>query len=95
MGGSLLFGFLYWGLSSWRDSPGLLVVGLLFAALGGMMPDQLEPPTGPDHRGAWHYLGGLLSALPAYSMINAGAVGFVIGSFCVGYFSHFVLDIAS
>jgi len=91
--GSGIFFLFYWITSPWISSLSLGLVGVILAFLGGMMPDILEPATWPGHRGLWHYLVGALVVIPAIALHSGNNSGFIIGSFCIGYFSHFVLDV--
>ena len=92
IGGAFVFGAVYWVLSGFTGGVGVAILGVITALLGGMTPDILEPADGPDHRSVFHWLVGFLVAFPAYLWIGAGGLLFVAGSYCVGYFSHFVLD---
>jgi len=50
---------------------GLFVTGM--GAIGGILPDTVEPPKSPRHRGLFHYvLGGL--ALVFYSFVLVGSL---------------------
>ena len=92
MVGAFVFGVIYWVLSGFSGGLLLAIMGVVFALLGGMTPDTLEPADGPDHRSVFHWLVGFLIVIPAYLWISADGLLFVAGSYCVGYFSHFVLD---
>lgn len=93
--GAFLFNTVYWLLSPANRDLGLLILSSAAALLGGATPDALEPPTWAGHRGDWHYIGGLLSALPSLALWQSEGIGFLIGAYCVGYFSHFVLDVTT
>jgi len=88
----------------------LLVMGLFITgmgAIGGILPDSVEPPKRPKHRGFFHYaLGGI--ALVFYSFVLLGslkivsfdAVAYFSGPITLlflalisGYASHFFLDV--
>ena len=70
------------------------IAGLFVSQLGGSMPDIIEPPTWPGHRGVFHYGVGFLTFIPALLLITStNLLSFSIGSFSVGYFSHFILDV--
>ena len=76
-------------------------------AIGGILPDCIEPPKSPRHRGLFHYvLGGV--ALVFYSFVLLGslkivsfdAVAYFSGPITLlflalisGYASHFFLDV--
>ena len=90
--GALIFNFIYWMISN-NNGVAALLISSIFALGGALAPDALEPPTGPGHRGGWHYFAGPISVLPAIFFINSDLMPFVISAFCVGYFSHFILDI--
>jgi len=90
--GALIFNFIYWIIPN-NNGVAALMISSIFALWGGLAPDALEPPTWPGHRGGWHYVVGSISILPAIFFINSDLIPFVIGAFCLGYFSHFILDI--
>jgi len=93
--GAFVADLVYWFISIWIGNIGLFLVSWIAAGLGGLAPDILEPPTWPGHRGLWHYIVGFLAVLPAIFMLKSNEFGFVIGAFCIGYFSHFVLDMVT
>ena len=79
----------------------ILLISLL-GMVGGVLPDMLEPPTDPRHRGPFHYLGGGLcvvfmgvilivdtSILETFSDLASWAVISLIA----GYASHIILDV--
>jgi len=90
--GALIFNFIYWMIAI-HNGIAALLISSIFALCGGLAPDVLEPPTWRGHRGGWHYFAGSISVLPAIIFINSDLMLFVIGAFCVGYFSHLILDI--
>jgi hypothetical protein len=90
--GALLFNFAYWIIAA-ENTIGGLLISSIFACIGGLLPDVLEPPTWPGHRGFFHYVVGPISVIPAIVFINSSMLHFIGGSFCFGYFSHFILDI--
>jgi len=84
---------------------GVFVTGI--GAVGGILPDTVEPPKSPRHRGFFHYiLGGL--ALIFYSLVLlgtlkiisfdvatyfSGPITFLFLALISGYASHFFLDV--
>jgi hypothetical protein len=90
--GAFLFNLVYWIIATENSLAGLLASCIL-ACCGGLLPDVLEPPTWPGHRGVFHYVVGPISILPAIFLINSNLILFAGGAFCFGYFSHFVLDV--
>jgi len=90
--GALLFNFIYWIIAA-ENTIGGLLISSIFACVGGLLPDVLEPPTWPGHRGVFHYFFGPISIIPTLFFLNSTLILFAIGAFCLGYFSHFVLDI--
>ena len=84
---------IYWFFSVWNGNILMLLLGWIAAALGAAAPDILEPATWYGHRGAWHYAGGIVSFFPALFLLSSDALGYLIGAFCIGYFSHFLLDV--
>ncbi|MDH5266493.1 MAG: hypothetical protein OEW62_02305 [Candidatus Bathyarchaeota archaeon] len=90
--GALISNFVYWMIPL-HNGIAALLISSIFALWGGLAPDALEPPTWRGHRGGWHYFAGPISILPAIFFVNSDLILFVIGAFCVGYFSHFILDI--
>jgi len=90
--GALVFNFIYWIMAIDHTIAGLLI-SCIFACCGGLIPDVLEPPTWPGHRGVMHYFVGPISILPAIFLFNSNSILFAIGAFSLGYFSHFILDI--
>jgi len=84
---------------------GVFVTGL--GAVGGVLPDRIEPPERPRHRGFFHYiLGGLafifyslvlLGSLKILSFDAAtyfsGSITFLLLALVSGYASHFFLDV--
>ena len=92
------------------DGSDLLVMGLFvtgLGALGGILPDRIEPPESPRHRGFFHYVPGglafifycfvLLESLKIISFDVAtyfsGPVTFLFLALVSGYASHFFLDV--
>jgi len=97
-------------LPSLLSGQDLLVMGAFMTgmgALGGILPDSVEPPKSPRHRGFFHYvLGGL--AFIFYSLVLLGSlkiigfdaatyfsdlVAFLLLALVSGYASHFFLDV--
>jgi len=93
--GAFVADIFYWVLSTWSGNIALLLLSWMAAVFGGAAPDMLEPATWYGHRGAWHYVAGFLALLPAMLMLKSNAIGFLIGAFCIGYFSHFLLDLVT
>jgi len=93
--GAFFLNIVYWLLSPNSSSLPLFLLSSGSALIGGAMPDILEPATWPGHRGVWHYLGGVAALLPALSLWQSSNPRFLIGSFCVGYFSHLLLDVTN
>lgn len=98
MMGAFLFYLIYGSLRIFLlpigISIGSFALGGFIAFLGGLAPDTIEPPTWPGHRGFFHYIVGPVSIIPAVVFLNATNIMiYSIGSFCLGYFSHFFLDI--
>ena len=93
--GAFVANLLYWVISAWSGDFFILLLSWAFAALGGATPDLLEPATWYGHRGAWHYVAGFLSIFPAFILLGTNGLGFVLGAFCIGYFSHFLLDVTT
>jgi len=88
----------------------LLVMGVFLTgmgAVGGILPDRIEPPKKPRHRGFFHYVFGslavifyflvLLGGLKIISFEAAayfsGSITFLLLALVSGYASHFFLDI--
>ena len=84
---------------------GVFLTGL--GAVGGVLPDSIEPPKRPRHRGFFHYVFGSLSAI-FYFLVLLGSlkiisfevtvyfadlIKFLILAVASGYASHFLLDI--
>ena len=88
----------------------LLVIGAFvtgMGAVGGILPDLVEPPKSPRHRGFFHYvLGGLLFIF--YSLVLLGSlriigfdaakwfsdlITFLVLAIVSGCSSHFFLDV--
>ena len=90
--GAFVFNLIYWLIALDNTLLGFLT-SCIFACLGGLFPDILEPPTWPGHRSIFHYFIGPISVIPAIYFINLSMLNFLAGAFCFGYFSHFVLDI--
>lgn len=90
--GAFVFSLFYWFLATNNSLTGLLVT-CIFACIGGLMPDVLEPATWPGHRGFFHYFFGPFCIVPALLFMNSSNLGFMGGAFCFGYFSHFLLDV--
>lgn len=89
--GSLLFYGLFWLLTG-AQNPGFLILGALFSMIGGAAPDILEPPTWPGHRGLLHLFGFFTIIIAIIFAPPQDVISLAISSFCVGYFSHFILD---
>jgi len=88
----------------------LLVMGVFLTgmgALGGVLPDSVEPPKRPRHRGFFHYVFGSLAAI-FYSLVLLGSLNiisfevaayfsdlikFLVLAVVSGYASHFFLDV--
>jgi len=76
-------------------------------AIGGILPDSVEPPESPRHRGFFHYvLGGLAFVFYAFVLIGSlkiisfdaatyfsGTITFLVLALASGYASHFFLDV--
>jgi len=72
--------------------------------VGGRLPDYLEPPNNPQHRGICHWLLGFVALiyvilflfafpyLPWLPLTYDTFLGLLLMSFLAGYASHFVLD---
>jgi len=88
----------------------LLVMGLFvtgMGAIGGILPDCIEPPKSPRHRGLFHYvLGGVALVFYSFVLLGSlkiisfdvatyfsGSVTFLFLALVSGYASHFFLDI--
>jgi len=84
---------------------GLFVTGM--GAAGGVLPDRIEPPKRPKHRGFFHYIFGSLATI-VYSLVLLGSlkiISFEVAAYFVdlikflvlavvsGYASHFLLDL--
>ena len=97
-------------LPSLLSGQDLLVMGAFMTgmgALGGILPDSVEPPKSPRHRGFFHYvLGGL--AFIFYSLVLLGSlkilsfdaavyfsdfITFLVLALVSGCASHFFLDV--
>jgi len=97
-------------LPSLLSGQDLLVMGAFMTgmgALGGILPDSVEPPRSPRHRGFFHYvLGGL--AFIFYSLVLLGSlkilsfdaavyfsdfITFLVLALVSGCASHFFLDV--
>jgi len=84
---------------------GLFVTGM--GAVGGVLPDCIEPPESPRHRGFFHYvLGGFAFVFYAFVLIGSlkiisfdaatyfsGPITFLVLALASGYASHFFLDV--
>jgi len=98
---------------SWPDllnGSDLLIMGAFvtgIAAVGGILPDSIEPPKRPKHRGFFHYVFGSLAAI-FYFLILLGSlkmisfevavyfvdlIRFLVLAVVSGYASHFFLDV--
>ena len=82
--------FEYWPLVLWTAG------GVAVGAVGGMLPDLLEPAKNPRHRKFFHsvtsgliVLGGVVAVNKSQLPIEAKVVCSALG---VGYLSHLVLD---
>lgn len=64
------------------------------SAVGAMIPDMLEPPTGPHHRSLFHSFVVLLALIfITLEMFSMGSgLGALIGFVGVGYISHLAAD---
>jgi membrane-bound metal-dependent hydrolase YbcI (DUF457 family) len=80
----------------------ILLLSALIGLICGLLPDTLEPPTNPRHRGVFHYfVGTLCFAGLAITLIDVtsfqswltDASKFLFLSAVAGYASHFALDI--
>ena len=97
--GAILFGLLYsiLTLKKGLNNEAIFVETTLrsgISILGGLAPDVIEPPVSPRHRGFWHYIVGPCSGLfLLFLKPNSDSIQKAIGSFCSGYFSHWLLDI--
>jgi len=84
---------------------GLFATGM--GAIGGILPDRIEPPKRPKHRGFFHYVFGSLAAT-FYFLVLLGSskiISFEVAAYFVdlikflvlavvsGYASHFLLDV--
>jgi len=99
--------------STWPNllaGPDLLLMGLFatgMGAVGGILPDRIEPPKGPKHRGFFHYVFGGLAAI-FYFLVLLGSlkiiifdaatyfsspITFLVLALASGYGSHFFLDV--
>jgi len=66
-------------------------------AIGGMLPDDLEPPDNPNHRGPFHSIATGIAVAKNGQRIFAseGMPQYLkegLGSVCAGYVSHLLLD---
>ena len=77
----------------------------LFSFFGERIPDNVEPPTDPHHRGIVHWLGLPATlyiiwffltnpTLPLIPTSYERLSGLLLISFLSGYVSHFILDYA-
>lgn len=65
-----------------------IIMGCSLGAIGGVLPDLLEPPDFPSHRGFAHsyaFLGGSLHG-------SIRAANPVVALLSAGYASHLILD---
>jgi len=84
---------------------GIFLTGM--GAAGGILPDSIEPPKRPRHRGFFHYVFGSLTAI-FYFLVLLGSlkiisfqvtvyladpIKFLVPAVVSGYASHFFLDI--
>ena len=84
---------------------GLFLTGM--GAVGGILPDSIEPPKRPKHRGFFHYVFGSLASI-FYFLILLGSlkmisfevavyfvdlIRFLVLAVVSGYASHFFLDV--
>ncbi|MFZ7136858.1 MAG: hypothetical protein ACOWW1_00340 [archaeon] len=90
--GAFIFNIVYWIIATDNSIVGFLT-SCIFACVGGMLPDILEPATWPGRRSVFHYVVGPISIIPAIVFVNSNMLYFIGGAFCFGYFSHFILDI--
>jgi len=99
--------------STWPDllaGSDLLIMGVFvtgLGAVGGILPDRIEPPKGPKHRGFFHYVFGGLAAIIYFlvligslkiiifdaSTYFSGPITFLFLALISGYASHFFLDV--
>lgn len=83
----------------------IVVIFICIASfIGERIPDTVEPPEDPNHRGPFHWLIGSLAIayillfvfafpyLPWLPLTYDTMLGLLIVSFLAGYASHFVLD---
>jgi len=109
----VLIGAYSYSHSTWPhllSGSDLLIMGAFvtgIAAVGGILPDSIEPPKRPKHRGFFHYVFGSLAAI-FYSLVLLGSlkiisfeaavyfsdlVKFLLLAVVSGYASHFFLDV--
>jgi len=83
---------------------GLFLTGM--GAIGGILPDSVEPPKRPEHRDFFHYvLGGFAFVFYAFVLLGtlkvitfdaaayfSGSIAFLLLALISGYASHFFLD---
>mgnify|MGYP001070297149 CR=1 FL=1 len=84
---------------------GLFLTGM--GAVGGILPDRIEPPQSPRHRGILHYAFGSLASI-FYFLVLLGSlkiisfevvayfsdlIKFLVLALVSGYASHFFLDV--
>ena len=73
-----------------------IAIAFILALIGAILPDILEPPTGPRHRGSFHSTEALkwvVIILLITALIGLLSYQFYIASgFFLGYFVHLLAD---
>lgn len=73
----------------------IVEVGVV-GAIGGTVPDILEPPTNPRHRGTAHSFGALTAALKTYNYAENPMLSEqqkrILKAFSLGYAGHIISD---
>jgi membrane-bound metal-dependent hydrolase YbcI (DUF457 family) len=84
------------GITGIEINLGTAIGAILLSAFGALVPDILEPATGPNHRSLFHSFTALfvigfftLGILSGQSSFSAVAV---VGFAAVGHISHLVMD---
>lgn len=82
---------------NWGELIGNAAFGTGLGALGGVLPDMLEPPTHPGHRDLFHSVATGAAICYGLNKINNNAKATSQGktflnTLGVGYLSHLVLD---
>jgi len=78
----------------------ILAVSLVCIFLGAILPDLIERPTNPDHRKFFHswfifaifFIASFVIAFVVIPLYNHLFFIYPIFGFCLGYFSHLLLD---